>query len=76
VSHQEEQKNDGLKMNIMVISPNEKMSKEQKSKIFDMRFARLDSIYPALKNFQKDVHAIVAFSKKEEHISSMSELID
>jgi hypothetical protein len=41
-----------------------------------MRFSRIESINPAIKTFVKDVHAIVAFSKKEEHISSMTELID
>lgn len=55
-------------MNVLVIAKDEKISKVQKAKVFDMRFARTESAFPGIKTFRKDAHGIAIYSTKESDL--------
>jgi hypothetical protein len=63
-------------MNVLVVARDEATGKAQKSKVFDMRFARTESAFPGIKTFRKDVHGIAVFATKETDLPSMESFIE
>jgi hypothetical protein len=66
-----------LKMNIIVIAPTKEATDKTKSKIYDLKFSKMNTAHPTLdsKKIAKDVHAVVAYATSDEDVRGLSNLL-